>query len=276
MTVSSTNVDDLYSGNGSTTVFSYTFKILSASDILVKLRNDFFETEYTKTLNSDYTVTGVGETSGGTVVFTTPPANGETVVITRVTPITQSTDYVENDAFLAESHEAALDRLTFIAQEVKDIAERSVRFSTGAAPSGLYALSNSTTTRADKYIGFNSAGNLVVKDPADIVNDTTPKLGGDLNLNSNDIIGTGNLNITGHISLTGTVDGRNVSADGALLDTAMQNLVDDTTPQLGGNLDINNQDIYLDGTEAFISFTNSYENIVIRNTNTTGIENSIN
>ena len=55
---------------------------------------------------------------------------------------------------------------------------------------------------------YNAVGN------ADIYVDTTPQLGGDLDLNSNDITGTGNINITGIItatsfdgSLTGNVTG---------------------------------------------------------------------
>ena len=47
----------------------------------------------------------------------------------------------------------------------------------------------------------------------------------------------GNLTTTGNIIVGGTVDGRDVAADGALLDTAMQDLIDDTTPELGGELD---------------------------------------
>ena len=90
----------------------------------------------------------------------------------------------------------------------------------------------------------------------DVVDDTTPQLGGNLDLNSNDITGTGNINITGsgtfsgnvsiagtltyedvtnvdsvglitarsgvdvtgNISVTGTVDGRDVASDGTKLD----------------------------------------------------------
>ena len=37
----------------------------------------------------------------------------------------------------------------------------------------------------------------------DIVNDTTPQLGGNLDLNSNDITGTGNVNISGTVTSTG-------------------------------------------------------------------------
>jgi hypothetical protein len=51
-----------------------------------------------------------------------------------------------------------------------------------------------------------------------LVGDTSPQLGGNLDLNSNDITGTGNVNITGNVVLTGTVDGRDVATDGTKLD----------------------------------------------------------
>ena len=38
-----------------------------------------------------------------------------------------------------------------------------------------------------------------------IVEDTTPQLGGNLDLNSNDITGTGNVNITGNVTASGTI-----------------------------------------------------------------------
>jgi len=65
---------------------------------------------------------------------------------------------------------------------------------------------------------------------ADLLNDTTPQLGGDLDLNSSDITGTGNINITGTVTAT-TING------------TIGNVVEDTTPQLGGDLDVNGNDI---------------------------------
>ena len=47
---------------------------------------------------------------------------------------------------------------------------------------------------------------LEVAQGGDVVNDTTPQLGGNLDLNSNDITGTGNINITGTLDLSGTAD----------------------------------------------------------------------
>ena len=90
---------------------------------------------------------------------------------------------------------------------------------------------------------------------ANVVDDTTPQLGGNLDLNSSDITGTGNINITGNISLSGTVDGRDVATDGTKLDgiassatanpNAIDNVVEDTSPQLGGDLASNGNNIQI-------------------------------
>jgi len=47
----------------------------------------------------------------------------------------------------------------------------------------------------------------------DVVNDTSPQLGGNLDLNAKNITGTGNINITGNITSTGTVDALMLTAD---------------------------------------------------------------
>ena len=117
MTVSSTTTKVSYSGNGSTTVFAYTFKIFADADLTVIVRTDSTGAEVTKTLTTDYTVSGAGNVSGGNVTFVTAPASGETVVIKRNLALTQSTDYTPNDPFPAASHEDALDRQMFIAQQ---------------------------------------------------------------------------------------------------------------------------------------------------------------
>jgi len=81
--------------------------------------------------------------------------------------------------------------------------------------------------------GSFTAGSLL----SNVVEDTTPQLGGDLDLNSSDITGTGNVNITGTVTAT------SYSGDGSGLSGINTDLVGDTTPQLGGNLDLNGNDI---------------------------------
>ena len=52
---------------------------------------------------------------------------------------------------------------------------------------------------------------------ASVVDDTTPQLGGDLDLNSSDITGTGNINITGGATVSGTVSATSFSGSGSNL-----------------------------------------------------------
>jgi hypothetical protein len=163
MTVSSTTTKKSASGNGSTTAFPYDFKIFSDDDITVIIRTDSTGAEVTKTKTTHYTVSGVGSSSGGNVTFTTgnTPASGETVVLLRSTARTQLTDYTPNDPFPAASHEDALDKLTFIAQEIEEELGRSIKVSkTNAISSSEFT--TSATDRANKILSFDGSGDLTV------------------------------------------------------------------------------------------------------------------
>jgi hypothetical protein len=97
------------------------------------------------------------------VTFTTgnTPASGETVVIQRELALTQGTDYVENDPFPAESHEDALDRLTFITQQQQEEIDRAIKASvTNTISSTEFAISASD--RANKILSFDGSGDLTV------------------------------------------------------------------------------------------------------------------
>ena len=162
MTISSTTVKNSYSGNGSTTAFAYTFKIFANTDLQVIIRSST-GTETVKTLTTHYTVSGVGDASGGNVTFTTgnTPASGETVVIRRAVPQTQAIDYIANDPFPAESHEEGLDRATMTLQQVQEELDRAIKLSrTNTISSSEFT--NSATDRAGKVLGFDSAGELNV------------------------------------------------------------------------------------------------------------------
>lgn len=123
MTVPSSTAKNTYTGNGSLTTYSYTFKIFDDDDIQV-LVDDVVQTK-----TSDYTVTGVDADAGGTVVFTTAPSNGASIVLLRSMTFEQTFDYTENGVFPAESHEAALDKLVMMAQQLKEEITRTIKFS---------------------------------------------------------------------------------------------------------------------------------------------------
>ena len=87
----------------------------------------------------------------------------------------------------------------------------------------------------------------------DIVDDTTPQLGGNLDINGKTINGTGNITITGNVTATnfsGSLPATNLTGalpaiDGSALTnlSGINDIVEDTTPQLGGDLDLNSKEI---------------------------------
>ena len=162
MTISTTNIKNSYSGNGSQTVFAYTFKILADADIQVIIRAAT-GTETVKSLTTHYTVSGAGSASGGNVTFTSGnvPTNTETVVIRRTTTKTQAVDLVENDPFTAETVEGAFDRSVMIGQEIDEEVGRSIKLSrTNTMTSTEFTVD--AATRASKILGFDTNGELSV------------------------------------------------------------------------------------------------------------------
>jgi len=70
-----------------------------------------------------------------------------------------------------------------------------------------------TTDTAKIYVGDGATQGGVLIGPYDLENDTTPQLAGDLDLNGNNITGTGNINITGTVTATGDINLGDADAD---------------------------------------------------------------
>jgi len=85
----------------------------------------------------------------------------------------------------------------------------------------------------------------------DLINDTTPELGGNLSLNSNNITGTGNIDITGTATVTG------------LTTTGDINLGDNDKANFGASNDLQ---IYHDGSHSYVK-DNGTGNLTLSGTN---------
>ena len=160
MTVSSATNRVSFSGNASTTVFAYNFKIFASSDLTVILRAAT-GTETTQTLTTHYSVSGAGVSSGGNVTFGSAPAAGVTVVILREQPLTQGLDLVANDPFPSASIEDSLDKLTMMVQQHDEELGRVIKASKTNTISGA-EFTVSAANRASKVFAFDSSGNLAV------------------------------------------------------------------------------------------------------------------
>jgi hypothetical protein len=160
MTVSSSTSRVQFNGNGSTTVFAYSFKIFDEDDLTVIVRSAN-GTETVKTITTHYTVSGVGNAGGGNVTMLTAPASGETLTILREQDLVQELDLVENDPFPSQSVEDALDKLTFIVQQHDEELGRAIKASRTNTISGS-EFTISAADRANKVFAFDSSGNVSI------------------------------------------------------------------------------------------------------------------
>lgn len=103
------------------TIITYQFQILNENDIDVwkTLAGQTPDPDSDKlTVNQDFTVTGVGTPTGGTVVLTDAAAVNDTVTEERDTIIQRDTDFTLAGNFTAAEMNRQLDILTMISQEI--------------------------------------------------------------------------------------------------------------------------------------------------------------
>ncbi len=129
MTVNTSDiVDGPYSGNDVTTEFSYNFRV-DVNTQLTVFETDDQDVQTTLTLTTDYTVASVGVDAGGLVTRVAGALpTGYTWYIRSNYDDTQLTDFNSQGAFFPEVHEAAMDKLTFLIQQLADQNLRSAKF----------------------------------------------------------------------------------------------------------------------------------------------------
>lgn len=159
MSLSSAISRNDYIGNGATSVYSFTFKIQDASHIKV-IKLDTSNIETVLNLNSDYTITGVGSASGGSVTLLAGNlTSGYKLAIVRNIPLKQETDIRNQGAFYPEIHEDVFDRLTSIDQQQQDSIDRSLRLPQSLNPSSFdMELPSNVVASPDSTIVINATG----------------------------------------------------------------------------------------------------------------------
>lgn len=153
-TVSSETTRVKYTCNGTTTVYAYPFKIYEDDDLLATKAMTSTGAETALVLNTDYTVSGAGVAGGGNLTLTAGSvcASGSTLTILRNIELTQETDYVDGQAFSAESLESAIDKVTLIQQQQNEAIGRAPKLPKTSSITDI-ALPNPA---ASHYIGWNA------------------------------------------------------------------------------------------------------------------------
>jgi hypothetical protein len=118
----------VFTGNDATSVYAYSFPIISNSDLEVTLRTIATGAEVLLALTTDYAVTGAGNATGGNVTLVAGNLTStHKIIIARKRPLTQATDIRNQGEFYPETHEDAFDHLVMIAQQLYTEIKKAIR-----------------------------------------------------------------------------------------------------------------------------------------------------
>lgn len=150
----------IYTGNGATTVFPFSFAVLNSQEVAVSVDGAVQGDGYGVILNARSAEGGAY--SGGSVTFDIAPANGTKVLLYSEPAFGQGVEFENAGAFLPSSHDDVTDRAAVEAIYLKDRTDRSLRAPVGEAMVDL----PDATLRAGKFIAFDSEGNPIVTEPS--------------------------------------------------------------------------------------------------------------
>jgi len=162
MTLDTTTSKVIFSGNGATTVFSYSFIIPDAGSVVAI----YTDTDGVSTTlaPSQYTITGLDDSAGGTITYPTsgpPIANGTTLTLMRSVPLVQETELSNQGGYYPDVVEAALDYLTMQSQQLQEQITRTITASP-TDPDGLTYSLPSVDERAGNFLYFDTDGSVAV------------------------------------------------------------------------------------------------------------------
>ncbi len=166
MTVSSTQSRKDYAGDGATTQFTVPYFFIENADIVATLRSTG-GAETTWTEGTEYTLTGAGVPSGGTLTAVSTgtdftPQSGETLVIKRKEQFTQPSDFAVAGALPSETIEEGYDRAVMLAQQLSEDLGRTPRLADTSPTTSVLVIPE---PEADKVLAWNSTGDNLTNGP---------------------------------------------------------------------------------------------------------------
>ena len=159
MTVSSTNNQNRYEGNGTTDTFSFEGRVFSTSDLVVQILTRATDAVVeTLTITTDYSVTVDTDNEGASIVVEAGkiPSALQDILIYRDLTQTQTVDLPTGTRFPAVNVENALDKLTALVQDVSEKFDRTL----------ILPITSSATIPG---IGSLTADEVVVYDGTDFI-----------------------------------------------------------------------------------------------------------
>ena len=155
MTVSALVTRNDITATANQTSFTFTFKVLAATDIDV-YKNGVLVTE-------GYSVNGVGVTTGGTVVLGAGVPVGQIVSLVLAMPLNRTTNYQNSGDFLANDVNSDFDKIYIGAVQNENTIDRSIHMKDVDVPYYISGVAQPMelpvkADRANKLLSFDSNG----------------------------------------------------------------------------------------------------------------------
>lgn len=139
MTVpSAVNRSGPYVGNGVTTIFPYTFRIVHESHLRAIRAEAGVETILS--IDVDYIVSDVGSEGGGHVALVLAPTADQAITFLLNVPFTQEIDLENQGAFNAETIESGFDLAVMRDQQLSERLDRAITIPASSNPTELQGL----------------------------------------------------------------------------------------------------------------------------------------
>ena len=154
MTISTTQNQISYTGDGSSTAFAFPYPFITTADLKVYLAGVLQSTGYSTAGTTPSS--GSGTYASGTVTFVAAPAAAAAVLIYCDPDQLQSTVIPSNDPFPAKTVERMVDKLTLLVQRISGRLATALVFPLGETNSGILPVA---AVRAGLLLSFDSLGN---------------------------------------------------------------------------------------------------------------------
>lgn len=154
MTVSTTNNNVVYRGNGSTTQWTVPFKVLDVDHLAVTRRvyaTGALDHTY---VGTEFTYSGLGASSGTLTLDGAALSSTYELVIDRRVPYTQPLDIVNAGGFYPDTVEEQLDLIAMGLQQLADLVDRTPK--AGVDDPGLVIPPAHTLTGSNRVLGTDS------------------------------------------------------------------------------------------------------------------------
>ncbi len=158
MTSTTTSAKVRYNGDDLTTAFPTTFKFITNSHVTAILR-DANDVETIWVEATDFTLTGAGNTDGGTLTAIVAPATGEVLVIKLDVPFTQVKVLPLGGPFPSPQVEEMGDLAAMASSKINENFERTLHVPDTDSQNDTDLKLPIDSVRASKFLAFDGSGN---------------------------------------------------------------------------------------------------------------------